>query len=432
MKRILLMLLALTVLLGLTACGDPAPTEPSTESTAESTNSATESTAPSDLPHEHSYTTAVTDPTCTEKGYTTYTCACNDSYVDDYVDALGHDYVKNTCTRCTNVKTSEGLIFELTHDKTAYSVNGIGSCTDTDIFIPAEYNGLPVTRINYHAFRKCSSITSVHLPDSITYIGDAAFESCYSITSITLPNSLTYIGIASFTNCYSLASIHIPDSVIEIGDRAFSGCYDIIEEEDNLLYIGRWLIGCNADTTAAVIRENTIGIADFAFYGCTRLTSITIPNSVRSIGDGAFYECTSLTSLTIPEGLIKIDEEAFSHCENLTSITLPDSLVYIGLSAFEYCYSLASIRFPEGFTSIETQMFSDCKNLTSIYIPSSLTRIGHLSLAGCYNLSSIHYDGTVEQWNAIEKESLWNLWTKVFYVYCTDGEIAQFPADEPR
>ena len=101
-------------------------------------------------------------------------------------------------------------------------------------------------------------------------------------------------------------------------------------------------------------------IGNFAFDGCTSLTSITIPDSVTTIGYRAFEECTSLTSITIPEGVTSIGKYTFNECTSLTSVTIPDSVTSIGDWAFDGCTSLKSITIPDSVTSIGGYVFQNC------------------------------------------------------------------------
>ena len=135
--------------------------------------------------------------------------------------------------------------------------------------------------------------------------------------------------------------------------------------------------------------KSVTGIGDWAFNGCTNLTSITIPDSVTEIGLSAFYDCTSLTSITIPNSVTSISTRSFKGCANLTSITIPNSVTEIGWDAFYNCASLKSITIPDSVTEIGMYAFNGCASLTNITIPDSVTSIGSGAFSGCTSLTSI-------------------------------------------
>ena len=131
-------------------------------------------------------------------------------------------------------------------------------------------------------------------------------------------------------------------------------------------------------------------LGDWAFYGCSGLTSLTIPSGVTSIGDKAFRGCSRLTSLTIPSGVTSIGDWAFSGCSGLTSLTIPSSVTSIGNYAFYGCSGLTSLTLPSGVTSIGNYAFYGCRGLTSMTIPSGVTSIGNDAFYGCSGLTSIY------------------------------------------
>lgn len=142
-------------------------------------------------------------------------------------------------------------------------------------------------------------------------------------------------------------------------------------------------------TIPATIRKKPVTrIGDGAFSSCTRLTEVTIPESVRSIGNSAFSNCTRLKSITIPSGVTSIGNNAFSDCTMLESITIPGSITTIGTHAFHNCAKLQSIHLNEGVTNIGNSAFFGCKNLQSIYLPASLASIGSNVFYGCNSVTT--------------------------------------------
>lgn len=129
-------------------------------------------------------------------------------------------------------------------------------------------------------------------------------------------------------------------------------------------------------------------IDEYAFYNCSNLTSVTIPEGVTGIGDYAFDGCSGLTSITIPNSVTSIGTCAFRGCSSLTSVTIPDGVTVISYGVFSYCPGLTSIIIPDGVTSFERSAFEG-SSLTSINIPSGVTNIGYNALNN--SVSIIHF-----------------------------------------
>ena len=138
-----------------------------------------------------------------------------------------------------------------------------------------------------------------------------------------------------------------------------------------------------------VVESGITELGDNAFYDCTNLANITIPDSVSNIRWATFSGCSSLESITIPDSVTRIGSYAFSNCSGLTTIVLPKSITSIEWHAFEGCSSLTKIFIPEGITSIKSFTFAGCSNLIDIEIPESVISIGESAFYGCGNLTSI-------------------------------------------
>ena len=283
--------------------------------------------------------------------------------------------------------------------------------------------GNSVTRIGNYAFYNCSGLTSIEIPNSVTSIGDYTFYNCYGLTSITIPNSVTNIGNYAFRNCENLGDVYcLATNVPSTNSNAFSGSYPEYmklhvpaEAIDSYKTTAPWSsfgsiveifaggemvidgikydINVNTKQAKVIIGGNYSGdivipseitynnvtcsvtsIGSDAFNGCSRLTSITIPNSVTSIGKYAFCWCDGLTSITIPNSVTSIGEYAFQDCDGLTSVTIPNSVTSIGDWAFNDCDGLTSVTIGSSVTSIGNYAFSYCDGLESIVVDAGNTK----------------------------------------------------------
>ena len=245
------------------------------------------------------------------------------------------------------------------------------------------------------AFRDCSSLLSISIPDSVINIGARACDGCRSMRSIDIPDSVKSIGVGAFSGCCFLRSIDIPDNVKSIGDGAFSGCSSLqsIHIPKSVKSIGDGAFRDCSSLQSIHIPKSVNSIGDRAFSLCSSLQSIDIPASVKSIGDSAFSWCYSLRSINIPDSVNSIGEDAFRGCSSLLSINIPDGVNSIGKGAFEGCSSLQSIVIPDSVNSIGILAFSGCSSLQSIVIPKSVNSIGGGALNGCVRLTKIVIQG---------------------------------------
>lgn len=269
-----------------------------------------------------------------------------------------------------------------------------------------------------------STVTYNNDTYNVTSIGFCAFADCSDLTSVTIPEGVTRIVDQAFWDCPNLASINVPSSVTSIGYMAFSNTAWYGSQPNGIIYAGKVLYeykGTMPENTIIEVKEGTTGIAGGAFWGCSGLRYITIPNSVTNIGDCAFTECPNLTSIILPESVTSIGEMAFDDCYNLVSITLPENVtdigcdafartawydnnydsegtVYIGKVLYEYKGEMpenTSIEVKEGTKSITSYAFYECTNLISVILPESVTSIGEAAFSDCCGLASITCCATV-------------------------------------
>lgn len=350
-----------------------------------------------------------------------------------------------------NHVNSTGLFYRVNEDSTTCTVTGFGTCTETEVVIPDEIDGMKVTSIGDsafwgstitsitipdgvmtigdNAFGCCKQLTSIMLPDSVNSIGNYAFAYCSKLTSVTLGENskLTSISSYAFNNCNNLTSVTIPASVTIIGEKAFAECYNIsvyitdlaawceisFNDADSNPICSNWTSNFYLNgqlIKELVIPDGVTTIKDYAFDDFYYIKDFTIPNSVTSIGERSFYNCGNLKSVNFSENskLTTIGNWAFYGCNNLMSITIPDSVTSIGDKTFKSCTSLTSITIPDGVTCIGNQTFYGCQSLSSVTIPDSVTSIGDEVFYGCASLTSIKYRGTESQWQSITKGTAWD------------------------
>ena len=286
----------------------------------------------------------------------------------------------------------------------------------------------------------------------------------FTIPAEFLGYPVSEIDHEAFKNRTDLTSITIPESVTKIGFDAFYGCDNLIQVENGVYYVDRWVLDCDTSVTTVALREGTFAIDYSAFEGCSNLTDITIPGSVALMDIYEFTnDCSSLENVTFGDNsrLENINnfrfgsfenletvtfganspltdvQNMFNGCTNLTSVSFGDNsqLTCIGLNAFHFCTSLTSVSFGENsqLTSIDGMAFDGCTSLASITIPASVTKIGFDAFYGCTALTTIYFEGTRAEWNAVEREHNWVDDINTVKIVCTDGEVVadyNVPLDE--
>ncbi len=350
---------------------------------------------------DHIWEIFTTAPTCSAGGYDTMTCKlCEKSVVVNESAPVDHEYnitytVDEThhwlgCANCDAitdkvshspedgfckickvlVPPTQGVIYDVSADGTYAEVIGYEG-TSTTVIIADEYKGLPIKTIYDNAFEN-TKIVEVIMPDSVTIIGDYAFENCQSLTSIKISPNVVSIGYSAFSYCNNLKY------------SIYDNC-KYLASKDNLYFA--LIETTNKNHSSYEIHNDAKVIADNAFYDCTRLLSITIPNGIRGIG-----------------------RYAFNNCDALISVVIPDSVTYMGDRAFEYCENLESVVVGNGITNIDVATFNGCPKLTRVILGKNIVNIASVAFDNGGKLKDIYFLGSEEEWNQIViQENNWSL-----------------------
>lgn len=331
-----------------------------------------------------------------------------------------HEYSRGECVHCGALKPTDGLEYTLNEDGKSYTLTRgwIDTYYDYRVVIADVYKGLPVTAIGESAFKKQYGnyyLTSVHIPDTITTIGQGAFYGCSGLTSVTIPDSVTTIGNSAFNGCNKLNTVSLGKNVTSIGEDAFLYCkalttiywseqtvtigQDAFTYCENLkkIHLANIASWCAIDFVYSYRYRGDSVTSPFK-YGAKLylngelITDLVIPEGVTRIGDYAFYCYDDLKSVTIPDSVTTIGDYAFAYCDALTTVTMGDGVTTIGGSAFSACSALTTITLGNGVTSIGVSAFSSCKALTSVSIPDSVSSIDPFAFTGCENLTYKRYD----------------------------------------
>lgn len=232
------------------------------------------------------------------------------------------------------------IYYMLYKDNTAEVTDGILNYTG-DIIIPATISYKDVTY-------------------TVTAIANNAFADDNGVTSISIPATITKVGVGAFTDCEGLTAVHITDIA--------SWCNITFENRfDNPLYYAHHLYLNDVELKEMAIPAEVSSVANFAFYGCTSLTSVSMGDDVTSIGLAAFHDCTNLSSVSMTNSVTSIRGSAFSGCSSLTNLSLSSSLTSIMDYTFANCEKLGQIVIPLTVGSIGENAFKGCTNVTDIF-----------------------------------------------------------------
>ncbi len=268
---------------------------------------------------------------------------------------------------------------------------------------------------------KMSANTSIAIKDGTVSITDKAFQNYSNLKSVTFPDSLKSIGAEAFYSCSGLTSIVLPDSVVEIEDEAFNICKNLakVTLSKSLERIGEYAFSGTA-IKEITVPESVTSMGSNVFSYCEKLEKADIKGDVKRIENSAFYNCSALTSVKLPQSVEYIGKWAFQNCGNLASINIPESVSYVGNVAFDGTKWLKNqpdgmvyintvlykykgempkdmvIRIGEATTCISASAFYMCDNLKEITIPESISTIEDFTFYSCTSLEKVELPDTIK------------------------------------
>jgi hypothetical protein len=381
--------------------------------------------------------------------------AANTAYAS--VDGVLYNKAVTSLILCPLAKSGSVIIPDTVTTIGDYAFQGCTALTDI-VF------GSDITSIGNYAFQGCTALTDIVFGSDITSIGNYAFQGCTALTTVTIPDKVTSLGTNVFQGCTALTTVVIGSGVTSIGANAFQGCTALISINvdaansqyaslEGILYNKSLdiLIKCPMTKSGSVIIPDTVTtIGDYAFQGCTGLTSVVIGNNVASIGQRAFQGCTGLTSVVIPDNVAYIKGQAFSDCTSLTTITVGSGIITINNDAFDGCNALTSITvdaasthyasfdgilydkglgmlikcpeaksgtvtLPESINQISRPGFEQCTRLTSVILDSHLSYIDTNAFWDCTSLTTMIFKGNAPSTPPYQWTNMWDSITMFYY-----------------
>ncbi|MDE7405432.1 MAG: leucine-rich repeat protein [Clostridiales bacterium] len=335
-------------------------------------------------------------------------------------------------------------------------------CVDSeDIVLPDSYNGDDY-EIYAYAFAYNPKLKSVRFSAGVKGIGREILYGSDNVTSLTvdsgntvyssagncvidtadkmfilgckasvIPDDGSVTSIGGHVLCHNTAitKLSIPDSVTKIYQDAFSGCYGIIRTVGNVNYVDKWAVSLvniysGEGKVDLEFQSGTVGIVNLAFYGSSRILSVTFNDEMKYVGSMAFRGCEELASVTFNDGLVRIDGYAFEKCTKLQEVIIPDSVNDLGYGVFDGCTALTYAKLPAGITYIDRSVFDGCTALEGVVIPQSVEQMSYGILTDCPDTVKIYYCGTEQQWNAININNSNDVLINATKYYYSETEIA--------
>ena len=267
------------------------------------------------------------------------------------------------CLVSCSEKATDGLEYQLQEDGTYYV--GAGDAREEErIVIPKRHEGKKVTGIFEGGFAKCTNLTEIVIPNSVTVIGDNAFYNCRVLPSIELPKSVRKVDRMAFRLCRAIETVVFKGDDVELGPACFISCSSLTEITlpKNMKVLPYWTFdGCSA-LQEIKLPAKLLEIGNEAFRSCTALTSISVPKEVKWIATNAFDDCIALTDAHF-DGPERIPEKFMQNTASLTTLSFGKGVKVIGSGAFENCEKLTRVTLPDGIERIEGSAFRSCQSL---------------------------------------------------------------------
>ncbi len=266
-----------------------------------------------------------------------------------------------------------------------------------------------VTNIRERAFQGCTKIAGLNIPEGVTVLNSSVIMGCSALKSMTIPESLTYINIPFDVNLTSVTyngseaqwnNIKKSDflGTLTSASKTYKKTDNVFAAPSDFTVVDGIITAYNGTATEVVIPAyidgvEIIGIGDHAFNSKATITSVVIPQTVKTIGSWAFNNLVYATKITLPDGITAIADNAFRNCKALSGnsdgeFVLPSTLETIGTAAFFQCSSLPNVII-QNATTISNAAFSECSSISYIQLPDSLTTIGDSAFEWCSNLTTV-------------------------------------------
>ncbi len=369
--------------------------------------------------HSFAYTATIKQPDCVLDGVKLLSCLECGTVKSEDIPANGHSFENGVCGDCGVTEFSQGLEYALNSDGTYYIVTGIGTCTDTELRIPEDHNGLPVKEVNGWAFNRLDDIVSVNIPRTITFMGRFAFGHLKSLEKVYY-NATNCVDLADWGAAIFMNSGEEKGLTVTVGK-------DVEHVPANLFNFKQSSSKNNCFVKKLTFEEGSVcrSMGRRAFYSAN-ITELVLPDSIEIIGDGAFRECKILKKVTLGNNVKEIGEQAFDYCNKLAEINIPDSITKLGFTFINYksrvmkyneyddCLYLGNETNPyvvlmetkvnkKNYTIhkdtkvIYDGVFSD-REIEELVIPEGVVTVGS-AFGGCHNLKTISIPASVTSFN---------------------------------